>query len=154
MAGLAGVEIKSAIKKTSVWGTAVVCGANNGILLLPTSIKRDADVNMDDSMGVLFSKDGIPGPVKVEGNKSAYLRYDSLDLLLAMYMGTAGAPAAQGSGAYAFTYKVKTLLDGLFYAYAKNMKNYIEEYPSVKVVGINIKGEAGAKPAEVTFKVV
>ena len=154
MPGLSGTEIKCAVKKASVWGTAVVCGANNGILLLPTNIKRDAEINTDDSMGSLFSKEGLPGPVKVEGDKPGYLRYDSLDLLFAMYMGIAGAPASQGSGAYAYTYKIKTLLDGLFYTYAKNMKNYIEEYPSVKIVGINIKGEVGAKPVEVVFQTI
>ncbi len=154
MSGLAGIEIKTAAKKASVWGTAVACGANNGILLLPTNIKWESDINIDDSMGNLFSKEGVAGPVKVEGDKPSYLRYDGLDLLLAMYLGTAGAPTLQGSGAYAFTYKVKTLLDGLFYTFIKNMKNYIEEYPSSKCVGINIKGEVGAKPLEVSFKVL
>ena len=154
MPGLSGTEIKCAVKKASVWGTAVACGANNGILLLPTSIKRDADIFTDGSMGIPYTKEGIPGPVKVEGDKPAYLRYDGLDLLFAMYMGTAGAPTLQGSGAYAFTYKVKQLLDGLFFSYAQNMKNYIAEYPSVKCVGITIKGEVGAKPLEVTFQVI
>lgn len=154
MPGLSGREILIAVKKAGTWGTAVVCGADNGLLLLPTNVKRDADINTDDSMGIVFSKEGIPGPVKVEGDIPAYLRYDSLDLLFAMYMGTAGNPASQGSGGYAYTYKVKTLLDGLFYTYAKNMKYYIEEYPSVKVIGIAIKGEVGAKPLEVTFSVL
>lgn len=154
MAGLSGVEIKCAAKKATTWGTAVVCGANDGVILLPTSIKRTTEINVDDSMGITFSKEGLPGPVRVEGDKPAYLRYDGLDLLFAMYMGIAGAPSAQGSGAYAFTYKVSTLLDGLFYTFIKNMKNYIEEEPSVKVIGITIKGEVGAKPLEVTFQVL
>ena len=46
------------------------------------------------------------------------------------------------------------MLDGLFFSYAQNMKNYIAEYPSVKCVGITIKGEVGAKPLEVTFQVI
>ncbi len=153
MAGLAGIEIKAAVKKASTWGTAVACGANNGIVVLPTNIKRDSPITVDDSMGRFFSKDGLPGPLKVEGDIPAYLRYDGLDLLLALYMGTAGAPTLQGSGAYAYTYKVKTLLDGLFCTVAKHMKNYIDEYPSVKITGIAIKGEVG-KALQVTISVV
>lgn len=153
MPGLSGREIKVAVKKAATWNTAVACGANDGVVLLPTSIKRDATFEIDDSMGRLFSIDGIPGPVKVEGDAPAYLRYDSLDLLFAMYMGTAGAPTLLGSGAYSYTYKVKTLLDGLFFTLVKNMKNYIDEYPSCKVTGFTIKGDVG-KPLQVTFNLI
>lgn len=152
MPGLSGTEIRCAAKKAAVWGTAVACGANNGMLLLPTNIKRESDIDIDGSMGMIYSKEGVPGPVKVDGDTPSYLRYDGLSLFLAMFMGTAGAPTLQGSGAYAYTFKVKTLLDGLFYTFVKNMKNYIEEYPSSKCVGITIKGEVGAKPVEVTFQ--
>lgn len=154
MAGLYGGEILSAIKKAGTWGTSVACGANNGIVILPTSIKRDAPIITDDSMGIPLSKNGIPGPIKVEGAIPAYLRYDGLDLLLAMYMGTAGAPSSLGSGAYSNTYKVKPLLDGLFLTYVKNMKTYLEEHPSVKVAGITMKGETGGKPLQVEFPVI
>lgn len=153
MAGLAGVEIKAAVKKATTWGTAVACGANNGIVILPTNIKRESSIAVDDSLGVFFGKDGLPGTVKVEGDIPAYVRYDGQDLFLALYMGTAGAPTLQGSGAYAYTYKVKTLLDGLFCTFIKNMKNYIDEKPSVKVAGLTIKGEVG-KALQVTFNVI
>ena len=153
MSGLSGAEIKVAAKKASTWGTAVVCGANNGIVILPANIKRDAPIDIDDSMGNLFSKYGTQGPLKVEGDIPLYLRYDGLDMLLAMYMGTAGAPTLQGSGAYANTYKVKTLLDGLFFTYIKNMKNYIDEYGSVKITGIIIKSEVG-KALQVSLQVI
>lgn len=154
MAGLAGVEIKAAVKKASTWGTAVACGANDGIVILPTSLKKDTTIDIDDSMGKFFSKDGIAGPIKVEGDIPAHLRYDSLDVLIALYMGTAGAPAQQGgTAAYAYTYKVTTLLDGLFATFVKNMKNYTEEHTSVKVSGITIKGETG-KTLQISFQVI
>ncbi len=153
MAGLSGVEIKVAIKKASVWGTAVACGAGDGVVVLPTMIRREAAIDIDDSMGILFAREGLPGMVNVDGDIPAYLRYDSLDVLFAMFMGVAGNPTSLGSGAYSYVYKVLTLLDGLFFTQAKNMKNYIEELPSVKVSGIKIHGEVG-KPLQVTFSVI
>lgn len=152
--GVAGVEIKAAFKKAATWDTALACGAGNGILILPSSLKKDAPVDVDDSLGTFFSKDGNLGAIKAEGNIPAYLRYDSLDVLLAFFMGVAGAPAKQGTTtAYAYTYKWLTAVDGFFGTFAKYMKNYIEEHPSIKVSGITIKGEVG-KPLQVIFDVI
>lgn len=154
MPGLFGGEIKAAFKKASTWQTAVACGANDGIVVLPTTIKKDTTIDIDDSMGKYFSKDGLPGPIKVEGDIPAYLRYDSLDVLIALYMGTAGAPSQQGgTAAYAYTYKVKTLLDGLFGTFVKHMKNYTEEHTSVKFTSITIKGDV-LTPLQISFGVI
>jgi hypothetical protein len=154
MSGVAGVEIKAAIKKASAWGTAVACGANNGILILPRSIKKDASVDVDNSLGNFWAKDGTLGPIKVEGALPAYLRYDSLDVLIAEFMGIAGAPAQQGgTTAYAFLYRLDTDTDGYFATLAVNMKNYIEEHPSAKICGMIIKGEVG-KPLQITFDIM
>lgn len=154
MAGVAGVEIDAALKKAGTWNTAVAVGANDGILILPTSLKRDATVEIDDSLGTFISTDGQPGPVKVEGDIPMYLRYDSCDVLLAMFMGVAGAPVIQGAtAAYAYTYKWLENLDGKFVSFVKNMKNYIEEYPSLKVTGFTLKGEVG-KPLQIIFHVI
>lgn len=154
MGAVAGVEIQAAFKKSSVWNTPVAVGANDGILILPTSIKRDAPVESDDSLGTYFSEDGDPGAIKVEGDIPMYLRYDSLDVLLALFMGIAGAPAQQGvTTAYAFTYKWKKDTDGYFGTFVKHMKNYIEEVVSAKIAGITIKGEVG-KPLQAIFKTI
>ncbi len=152
--GVAGVELKAAFKKAAAWGTAVACGAGNGIMVLPTAIKKDMSVEVDDSVGTFFSKDGNLGTIKVEGTIPAYVRYDSLDVLLAMFMGVAGAPVQQGATiAYSYTYKWKADTDGFFGTFAKYMKNYIEEHPSMKIAGITIKGEVG-KPIQVIFDVI
>ena len=144
MAGLSGTEIKAALKKGNLWNVPKICGANDGILIKPTSIKRDAAINIDDSLGNYFGLEGLPGPIKIEFDLPFDLRYDSLDSLLALYMGIAGAPVRQGAtSAYAYIYKFNTNTDGLFGSFIKNMKTYIEEYPSAKVAAINIKGEAG-----------
>jgi hypothetical protein len=153
MGGLAGTEIKAAFKKASAWGTAVACGANDGILLLPTSVKRSAEVSIDDSLGTFYSKDGTPGMINVGGDIPAYLRYDGQVLaMLAQLMGSNSAPAQQGgTAAYTSTLSFATALDGIFGTFAMNMKNYIREVPSLKIIGATIKGEAG-KPLEISFQ--
>jgi hypothetical protein len=154
MGGVAGVELKAAIKKAATWGTAVVAGANNGFMFLPTSIKKDAGVEVDDSLGTYVSKDGTPGAIKVEGDIPGYLRYDGLDLFFALFLGVAGAPVQQGATtAYAYTYKWLNSIDGLFATYVKHMKNYIEEHPSLKIVGFTLKGEVG-KALQLSFKTI
>jgi len=154
MSGVAGVEIQAAFKKATAWNTAVACGANDGVLILPTSIRRDATVESDDSLGTYFSEDGDPGGVKVEGDIPAYLRYDSLDVLFALFMGIAGAPTQQGAtAAYAYAYKWKKDIDGFFGAFIKHMKNYIEELPSAKIAGITLKGEVG-RPLQAILKTI
>lgn len=154
MGSVAGVEIKAAVKIASAWGTAVAAGANNGILILPTSVKKSAGNNIDDSLGTFMPVDGTPGEIKVEGDIPMYLRYDGLDLLLALFLGTSGAPTQQGStAAYAYAYKWLMSIDGLFMTFAKNMKNYVEEHPSAKVAGITLKGEIG-KALQLTVKTI
>ncbi len=152
--GVAGVEVRGALKKASAWGAAVACATGDGILMLPSSLRKDAPIEIDDSMGTFFSKDGLPGTIKVEGDLLAYLRYDGLDVPIALAMGIAGAPAQQGAAAaYGFTYRFATSVDGLFASFAQHMKNYIMEIPSLKVTGFTIKGETG-KAVEITFHTI
>jgi len=150
--GVAGVEMKYAIKKGSVWGTAVQAGAGDGLLLLPTGIRRSAPVDIDDSQGLFFSADGTPGQVSVTGDFPGYLRYDGLDLFLAMFCGTAGTPTLHSGGAasYDYIYDLAENLDGLFFTFVRNWKNYVEEIPSVKALSLTIKGERG-KPLQLVF---
>lgn len=154
MSRLAGVEIKYALKKAVTWGTAVACGAKDGFLALADSVKRAAPVEVDDSLGQYFSKDGTPGAVTVSGDIPPYLRYDGCDLLLALFMGSAGVPTQQdATAAYAYTYAFAENTDGLFATFARHMKNYVAEVPSLKIVGLTIKGETG-KPLQLVAQTV
>lgn len=153
MAALSGTEISVALCKGTTWGTAAALGANHGIYVLSANLKRDSTPVTDESLGLPFSTGAIPGPIKVEGDISANLRYDSLHLPFALCMGTTGAPSSLGNGAYSYNYKIKKLLDGIFGAFGKNMKAYIEEHPSVKFSGFTLKGETG-KPLDVVFKTI
>lgn len=149
MPGVAGSELKFALKKALTWNEPVACGVSDGFLSLATGIKRDAAVEIDDSLGQFFIAGATPGAVKVEGDIPMYLRYDGCDLLLALFMGIAGAPTVNVgfASAYDYIYKWAVNTDGLFATFAKHMKNYIAETPSLKVAGITLKGEVG-KPLQ------
>jgi hypothetical protein len=152
MAKATGVEIKAAVRKASAWGTAAACGAGDGILILPHSIKKERPNSVDDSLGLYFPNDSDPGEIKVGGDLPMYLRYDSPDLLLALAMGaTGGAPAQQGTtSAYSQTFRLAGDNDGLFATFSLNNHVNIDEYTSLKVSGFTLKGEVG-KPLEAAF---
>ena len=147
-----GLEVKAAIKKASTWGTAVACGANDGVLLKGDSLKKSIEAIVDDSLGQPYAENQDQGAIKAEGNLSAYLRYDSLDVLLALAMGSTQAPTQQGgSAAYSNTIKLADTLDGLFGTLAVNKVVNIFEYTAAKIAGFTIKGETG-KPLEIEFE--
>ncbi len=153
MGGVSGVEMKYAIKKGTAWGTAVAAGAGDGLLLLPTGIKSgNANIEVDDSQGLFFSQDGTPGQVDVSGDIPGYLRYDGCDLLLALFMGTAGVPSLHDGGAasYDYTYDLANNTDGLFATFVRHWKSYVEEIRSLKVTGITLSGERG-KPLQLVI---
>ncbi len=150
-----GLEIRAALKKAAAWGTPVACGANDGVLLTGDSLKRAIESHLDDSLGQPFVTGRDQGEIKAEGGLEAYLRYDSLDLLIALAMGaTGGAPTQQGAtAAYAQKFTLADGLDGLFATLAVNKQVNVFEYPSAKITGFTIKGEMG-KPVEVSFGVL
>lgn len=150
-----GVNISAAIKKAAVWSTPVACGAGNGVLIQPPTMKLSRDDMVDDSLGTYFAKAADMGQTAVGGvSIPAYLRYDSLDLLIGLAMGaTGGAPVQQGAtAAYAQSFTLADSLDGLFGTFAVNKDGvYVEELPSLKITGFTIKGEVG-KPVQITFE--
>lgn len=147
-----GVELKAAARKASAWGTAVACGANDGVLILPHTLTKKRGSFTDDSLGSYFPEGSDAGEVAVEGELPAYLRYDGLDLLLALAMGqTEGAPVQQGStAAYAQGFTLAEATDGLFCTFAADNQVNVDEYTSLKFTGFTLKGEVG-RPLGVSF---
>jgi hypothetical protein len=144
MIGVASAEIRAAVKKAVAWGTAVPCGAQDGILILPSVIRREALGETDDYAGSYYAEDGDLGAIRVGGDISMYLRYDGCDLPLVLAMGIAGVPAQLGMGpAYAYTYRPAADIDGQFATFVEHMKNYIMEIPSLKITGFTLKGATG-----------
>lgn len=145
----------SGAKKGAAWGTAVVLGAGDGIRILPDSIVKSRVNNPDDSLGEAYSKSADPDVIAVSGALPGYLRYDGLDLLIALVMGaTGGAPAQQGgTTAYLQSFTWGNCLDGLFATVAMNLNTMVKEFPSLKFMGMKISGEVG-KPLMVEFNVI
>jgi hypothetical protein len=87
-----GVEIGNAVKLATAWATPVACGADNGVLMLPHTLKKAQASNIDDSLGLYYPKDSDKEAITVAGDLNMYMRYASIDLLLALAMGTSGDP--------------------------------------------------------------
>lgn len=149
-----GTEILAAVKKAGAWGTAVACGANDAVMILSEGLRKRQSHELDRSAGQSFFLIADKGNIAVEGDLPAYLRYDGLTTLLAMAMGTAGSPVQQGgTTAYKHVLQLATALDGKFCTLAIDKKVAIHEYPSVKVAGFTIRGEAG-RPCEVMLNLM
>jgi len=151
----AGANIQAALKKAATWGTAVECGANNGLLIRPDSLNETRDVLKDDSLGQYFAKDSDLTTRNAGGSIPMWLRYDGNEhLALALVMGTSGgAPVQQGvTAAYKQTLAIADCIDGLFATFAKNIRVNVDEYPSVKFGALTLEGSVG-QPILATFEV-
>ncbi|MDO8282699.1 MAG: phage tail tube protein [Thermodesulfovibrionia bacterium] len=144
MPSVSGREVRVALKKAAVWGTAVACGAGDGILCLADSMKKKINSEVDNSLGLAFAEDRDQGNIVVEGGLPAYLRYDSHDRPIALAMGSTQAPTQQGAtAAYVNSILLADNIDGLFASLAINKIINVDEFPSDKIVGFTIKGVSG-----------
>lgn len=144
-----------AVKKASAWNTAVACGAGNGVTFLSGQAGRNADVVIDQSRSLSFALDGWPGPIDAPGSYKFKLRYEGFDALISHFMGIAGFPAQQGATlAYKNIFKWNPDIYGIFLTVAKSMTAYIEEIPTAKVAGIELSGEVGADPLELSVELL
>lgn len=152
---LTGREIICALKKGGAWRTAVVCGANDGILLLTEGIKVNIATELDDSAGQPWITDADAGQMDVSGILQGYMRYEGFDTAIALIMGIAGAPAQiDATAAYTNTYKLASKIDGLFGTFAmKKLASIIWEYPSLKLHGFKLGGEMN-KPVKISLDTI
>jgi hypothetical protein len=158
MAKAVGVEVNAAVKKAAAWGTAVALGANNGILILPHSLRKQRGSDVDDSLGIYWPNESDPTEIAVAGDLPMYLRYDSIDLLIALAMGaTGGAPTQPDNvndpNTYQQFFTLADDLDGLFATFCVDNNVNIDEFRTVKLAGFTLRGEVG-RPLQVTFHCV
>lgn len=148
---LTGREILIGLKKAATWRTAVAAGANDGLLILSEGFKQTIEHIDDDSAGLPFLQRTDQGKIGAGGPAEAYMRYEGLDVLIALIMGTAGVPSAQGiTAAYTNSYVMADNLDGLFATLAMLKKSdKVFEYPSVKLHQFGLSGEMNA-PVKIT----
>ena len=149
-----GKEAKAAFKKASTWGTAVAVADADALLFTSEKITRSREHLPDESAGQAFHADADQGLITCAGDLSAYLRYQTLEVLLAMAMGTAGSPAQQGgTSAYLHELRLADDTDGLFGTLAFYKGISAHEYAGCKVDGFSLSGEAG-QPLVVSFNLV
>ncbi len=149
-----GKEAKAAFKKASAWGTAVAVADADALLFTTEKITRTREHLPDDSAGQAFHTDADQGLITCAGDLSAYLRYQTLEVLLAMAMGTAGTPAQQAeSTAYLHELRMAGDTDGLFGTLAFYKGVSAHEYAACKVDGFSISGEAG-QPLTIGFNLM
>lgn len=153
-----GRDIKAAFKKASLWHTAVIAGAGDGILILSESIPAKVPSYWrNEEVGLAFVQSYDQGNLEIVGSCEAYLRYLGLDVLLAMSIGTAGPPTqpdpAGNPSVYQNSYQLADNLSGLFGTMVIDKKVSVWEYRSVKVHGFEISGQAG-QPVRITFNLM
>ncbi len=149
-----GKELKAAFKKAATWGQAVAVGADDLLLITKEGITYSREQLTDDSAGQAFLQTSDQGLVTCAGDLTAYLRYQGLEVLLALCLGQAGAPARQGeTAAYRHELRAAASAAGLFGTLVFHKGAGAHEYPSCKVDGFTLEGEAG-QPVTAIFNLV
>ena len=152
---ITGREVRIGLKKSAAWRTPVECGADDGLLVLSESLKVTRSLELDDSAGQAWTQDADAGPISAAGTLTAYMRYEGLDVALALLCGQAGAPTLVGmSDAYTNSYKLTSNIDGLFATLAMlKLSNKVWEFPSAKIHGFKLSADAN-KPLKITLDVI
>lgn len=149
-----GQDAQAALKKAAAWGTALACGAGDGIYIKGHSLKFSQDIKTPSELGRSKPNAVARGAIRVPGDVPALLRYYGLDLFIALAMGASGTPAQQeATAAYLQTFTIADSLDGLFATFCWNNNVNIDEYSSIKVTGWDIEGEYGGF-VDITFHVI
>lgn len=143
-----GRDIKAAFKKGAAWHTAVVAGVGDGLFILSEAVPAKLpQFFRNDEAGRPFPLNYDQGNVDIAGTFEAWLRYLGLDVVIALTMGSAGSPIQPDPGVhptvYQNSYKLADTLSGLFGTLVIDKKVSIWEYPSVKLHGFELTGEAG-----------
>jgi len=152
---LTGREAVVALKKATTWGTAVECGASDGILITSESIQQTIEPLVDDSLGAVWPKYSDQGKRDASGPIDAYLRYEGLDVALALIMGTAATPSQQAAtSAYVGKLELADNIVGKFATIAQLKKSdKVFENPTAKLFGFTISCEA-LQPAKLSLEVI
>lgn len=140
---ISGRETVIGAKKATTWGTPVAAAANDGMLILSNSLAREFAVLEDRSLGNAWELDPQRGALTAGGDLVSSLRYDNAEwVLIALLMGTAGAPTQQGSTtAYLHTLQLADGIAGKFATLAQKMKSdEVWEFPSIKPVSLRLQG--------------
>lgn len=151
---ITGREFVCALKQGSTWNTPVACGAGDGVLILSDNIVPSATMEDDDSAGQQWITDSDLGLTDCKGTLEMYGRYYGFDRFMALLFGSAAASQVDTSTAYLHTLTFASSIYGIFGTFPElKLSSLVWEYPSLKVHGVKIAGEAN-KPIKATFDVI
>lgn len=148
-----GFDIIAARKKSSAWGTAVsVNNSGDQIPLLTFTVEPTVNYILDESLtGKAYRNQSQKGAITAEGSMTGYMRYDGLEIDIAMVMGRASTPTQVVAGgapnAYYTDYRLGDSLESYMITLAIDKQVSIEEFDSLKYNGLTISGEAGNRLA-------
>lgn len=152
---ITGRELIVALAKASTWHTPVACGAGDGLLITGDGIKVTTPVELDDSAGQEWIHQADPGVKEIKGSLDMYARYRGLETPMALILGTAGAPAQQGTTtAYKHTLQLDSSIFGNFATLAQQkLSNKVWEFPSVKLHGFKLSAQMN-KPVKLSLEAI
>jgi hypothetical protein len=144
---ITGREIVMAAKKATTWGTAVLCGASDGVLITDGfSGAKAPNFITDDSLGQMEIKEILRTTENIQDSVSGNLRYQGWDVLLALALGSASSPTLLGSGAYSNVYSPASSIADYFATLAMKKSpnaNGLWEIPSAQLTGFEITAKVG-----------
>lgn len=148
-----GKEVKAALAQAAQWGQPVALGSEHAFLLVSEKVNRTRDYQADDSAGQAFHTLGDQGAITCGGDLTLYLRYQGLETLLALALGRAADPQEAGAGLFAHALCLASDTRGLFGTLGIFKGFSVHEYPSVKLDGLSLSGEAG-KPLTLVLSLI
>lgn len=145
----------TAFKKAATWGTEVdVNVAGTGLCALNAGAIKHGIIAIDDKACGAFEHDLDQGDYEaVDFGLVFDLRYDGLEnVLIAMIMGTAGAPAQQDTtDAYLHTLQMANSIADLFGTYATEKHDKIHVIPSAKPYKVALSIDSGKIKATINL---
>lgn len=155
MAKAKGYQAIVGLKKASAWGTAVACGAGDGLEALTVGLRGIRQIIPDRSIrGFVYTYEGDKGNVVVEGTAVFPLRYEGVGRLVAGLLGTAGVPTTVDTTAKKHVLAVAATTDGIFWTLAYEILKdaLIYEFNTVKIRRVTIRATIpGRVELEVDF---
>lgn len=148
-----GREVTAAIKKASTWGTPLAAGAGDGVLILSEGLGAGAAEDLiAEEAGVSFVESSDRGNVDIDGTVTAFYRYEgAVNRLMALAMGTATVAQIGTTTAYRHQFDLANTLDGVLGTWVVGKNVSVWEWPSVKVFGFTLSGQAG-QPIQIEFR--
>ena len=130
------------LKKAAVWGTAVACGAGDGLEVHSVNVVANRQlVARKGITGRVTQLTPDKGNLDVNGSVSFPLRYEGLGRVIAGLFGTAGVPATVDVAARKHAFKIKDDADGIFFtlAYEILKDTTVHEFNTLKITGLTLR---------------